>query len=174
MKKYVFAVFGLAKVLIIKLFHWKTIHVKGLVKIASSSIIQSTKKGSISLGNHCSIGNNVEVVSTGGNVVIGSNVHFGNNCMIISRKEITIGDDTIFGPHVYIYDHDHDYNARLNENKYKTGSVKIGNECWIGVNSVILRNTEIGNNCVIGAGSVVHGVIPSYTVLVQKRENTFL
>lgn len=33
----------------------------------------------------------------------------------------------------------------------------IGDGCFIGMNSIILKGTEIGKNCVVGAGSVVSG-----------------
>lgn len=33
----------------------------------------------------------------------------------------------------------------------------IGNNCFIGMNSIILMGSQIGNNCIIGAGSVVCG-----------------
>ena len=44
------------------------------------------------------------------------------------------------------------------------GKISIGNNCFIGYNTVILKNTEIGDNCIIGARSVVKGNIPSGTV----------
>ena len=37
------------------------------------------------------------------------------------------------------------------------GKVTIGNNCFIGMNSVILKGTTIGNNVIVGAGSVVTG-----------------
>jgi len=37
------------------------------------------------------------------------------------------------------------------------GKIKIGNNVFIGMNSIILLNTTIGDNCIIGAGSVVRG-----------------
>lgn len=42
--------------------------------------------------------------------------------------------------------------------------VKIGNNVFIGVNSIILPGVTIGDNVVIGAGSVVTRDIPSNTV----------
>ena len=44
------------------------------------------------------------------------------------------------------------------------GRVIIGNNCFIGYNTLILKGTTIGNNCIIGARSVVKGNIPSNTV----------
>lgn len=40
----------------------------------------------------------------------------------------------------------------------------IGDNCFIGYQACILKNTFIGNNVVIGARSVVKGYIPSNTV----------
>ena len=35
--------------------------------------------------------------------------------------------------------------------------IKIGNNCFIGCNSIILKGTVLGNGCVVGAGAVVCG-----------------
>lgn len=41
-----------------------------------------------------------------------------------------------------------------------TAPTKIGDNCFLGMNSIILPGTTIGNNCIIGAGSVVRGGVP--------------
>jgi acetyltransferase-like isoleucine patch superfamily enzyme len=46
------------------------------------------------------------------------------------------------------------------------GQIKIGNNVFIGTNSIILLNTTIGNNCIVGAGSVVRGQFPDDSVIV--------
>jgi acetyltransferase-like isoleucine patch superfamily enzyme len=40
--------------------------------------------------------------------------------------------------------------------------VTIGDETWIGINTVIMGNVTIGKHCVIGANSVVYKDIPDY------------
>lgn len=47
-----------------------------------------------------------------------------------------------------------------------TGPVSIGDDCWIGMNAIILAGTVLGSGCVVGAGAVVSGSFPSNTVLV--------
>ncbi|MDY3920531.1 MAG: DapH/DapD/GlmU-related protein, partial [Hallerella porci] len=42
--------------------------------------------------------------------------------------------------------------------------VEIGNDVWVGGNSVILPGVKIGNNVVIGAGSVVTKNIPDNVI----------
>lgn len=44
--------------------------------------------------------------------------------------------------------------------------IKVGNNVFIGVNSIILPGVEIGSNVVVGAGSVVTKSIPSDSVAV--------
>ena len=94
--------------------------------------------------------------------------------MLVCRQSITIGEGCEFGPGVLVYDHDHDFRVGLEKKEYKCSDVVIGDHVWIGANTVILRGAVIGDNCVIGAGSVVRGNVPSNTILVQKRENTFV
>lgn len=40
------------------------------------------------------------------------------------------------------------------------GSIWIGDNCFIGIRTIILPNVRIGNGCIIGAGSVVTKDIP--------------
>ena len=75
-----------------------------------------------------------------------------------------------------IYDHDHDISSAesIHDSGYKTSPVVIGDDVWIGANTVILRGTVIGRDCVVGAGSVLKGVYPAGSVIVQKRtENIY-
>ena len=46
------------------------------------------------------------------------------------------------------------------------GTIRIGNNVCIGLNAIILPNTQIGDNCIVGAGSVVKGKIPSNSVVI--------
>lgn len=44
------------------------------------------------------------------------------------------------------------------------GRIRVGNNVFIGVRTIILPGVTIGDNCVIGAGSVVTRDVPSETV----------
>lgn len=75
------------------------------------------------------------------------------NCYIQGGNGIYIGNNTIWGPDVGLISANHDMK---NLNKWKKqDSLIIGNNCWIGMNTVILPGVKIGNNVIIGAGSVV-------------------
>lgn len=55
-----------------------------------------------------------------------------------------------------IRDHDHIIGCGpIAKSGFKTGSVFIGNNVWIGCKSTLLRSIKIGDNAVIGAHSLV-------------------
>lgn len=47
------------------------------------------------------------------------------------------------------------------------GDVFIGNNSFIGLNTIITKPMRIGDNCIIGAGSVVTKDIPSNSVAAE-------
>jgi len=102
----------------------------------------------------------------GYNIYSGENVYFNVNCVVLDTMKITIGNNVFFGPgaHVYAATHPLDPIARRNEENSKP--VTIGNDCWIGGQSVICPGVTIGDGCVIGAGAVVTKDIPAYSFAV--------
>lgn len=75
---------------------------------------------------------------------------------------ITIGDNVTMAPRVHILAHDASTKGFLNYTKI--GRVNIGNNVFIGAESVVLPNVTIGDNVVIGANSTVTKDIPSNSV----------
>lgn len=64
----------------------------------------------------------------------------------------------------------HDYSRSVLRRVYGEviGEAKktiIGDNCFIGMNSILLMGTVLGDNVIVGAGSVVHGNIPSNSVV---------
>ena len=101
-------------------------------------------------------------------VSIGDNCFFNNDCSINALGSIDIGSGSIFGEGVKIYDHNHRFNefdTPLKYQGYTIGCVRIGNNCWIGSNVVILKGASIGDNCVISAGTVISSVVPEKTIV---------
>lgn len=113
-------------------------------------------------------------VRKGAECIIGNHTSVNSDNMIVCHEKITIGDNVQFSPGVQIYDHDHDFRhpEGLKVNYYKTAPVVIGNDVWIGANTIILRGTVLGDGCVVGAGSVVKGEYSDGSVIVQKRNET--
>ncbi len=72
---------------------------------------------------------------------------------------IEIGDNVTMAPRVHILCHDASTKQFLNYTKI--GRVTIGNNVFIGAESVVLPNVTIGDNCIIGANSTVTKDIPA-------------
>ncbi len=101
----------------------------------------------------------------------GGHVHFGNhvyanfNLTMVDDTHIYVGDNTLFGPNVTVATAGHPINPDLRAQEYQYNMpVKIGKNCWIGANSVVVPGVIIGDNVVIGAGSVVTKDIESNVV----------
>ncbi|MEC4003128.1 sugar O-acetyltransferase [Flavobacterium sp. SUN052] len=102
----------------------------------------------------------------GYNIHSGENVYFNVNCVVLDTMKVEIGDNVFFGPSVQIYTATHPLDAVERRTVEFSKPVSIGNDCWIGGNSVILPGVKIGNGCTIGAGSVVTKDIPDNSLAV--------
>ncbi len=85
------------------------------------------------------------------------------NCYIQAINGIEIGSNVLWGPGVGIISANHDKESMLEHRKEKP--IKIGNNVWIGMNSVILPEVELGDNVVVGAGSTVTKSFPENVVI---------
>lgn len=158
---------------VIKLFHMKSVSFGKLPRVSLGTEFSIDKGSRIAIGDMFNMRGTARIrVRNQGELVIGNNVSLNINNMIACHSRIVIGDDVQFSPNVQIYDHDHDFYVEggVKAGKYKVAPVKIGNNVWIGANTVILRGTEIGDNCVVGAGSVIKGTYSDNTLIIQKRE----
>lgn len=102
----------------------------------------------------------------GYNIHSGENVYFNVNCMVLDTMKITIGNNVFFGPGVHLYTATHPLDAIERRSVEFSKPVSIGDDCWIGGNSVICPGVTIGNGCTIGAGSVVTKDIPDNSLAV--------
>ena len=101
----------------------------------------------------------------GFNIEVGSNFFANYNCTMLDVGKITIGDNCFMASNVAIYTAGHPIHPDSRNSMYEYGiPVTIGDNVWIGGNTVICPGVTIGSNCVIGAGSVVTKDIPDWSV----------
>ena len=97
----------------------------------------------------------------GCNTYIGDNFYANYDCIFIDVAPIHIGNNVFFGPRVCLYTAGHPVDAEVRNTQLEYGkSIKIGNDVWIGGNTVVNPGVTIGDNVVIGSGSVVTKDIP--------------
>jgi len=99
-------------------------------------------------------------------LTIGKNVGILDDFMIDGSLcwLISIGNNVQLAARVQIFAHD--ASTKLFLGYDKIGKVVIGDDVFIGQNSIILPNVTIGNRVIIGAGSIVTKDIPSNSVAV--------
>lgn len=113
--------------------------------------------------NHCSSEAYIDYLKRNG-------VHIGEKTVIYAPRHtsidiqkphlISIGSYCKITTGVIILAHDYSISVArrvFGEFVGGTAPTKIGDNCFLGMNSIILPGTQIGNNCIVGAGSVVGG-----------------
>lgn len=117
----------------------------------------------IALNNHANMGINAEII-------IGKNTRIHSRTRITAAGSVTIGNNVLIAPEVFITDHNHGMNPELKEGYAKQEliikPVKINEGTWIGQRVCILPGVTIGQHCIIGAGSVCTHSIPDYCMAV--------
>lgn len=134
------------------------------------------------IGNGVRIEKNVVIwQTTGGKVTIGDNCYIGIGTIINSSQggEIKIGKDTLIAAYCLIQDNDHGTTAGTLIRKQPNFSnpIQIGNDCWLGASTCVLKGVIIEDGTIIGANSVVTKNISSESIAVgvpakilKKRE----
>ena len=163
---------GIIKMAWTKLWHFSSFSGPVISLVSPHTEITMDSGSELRIGKNSKMRDGAKIrVRKGAVCIIGNNSSVNSNNMIACHERIEIGNDVQLSPNVQIYDHDHDFRAEggVKAQKFKTNPVKIGNNVWIGADTVILRGTELGDNCVVGAGCVVKGKYEAGSVIVQKR-----
>ena len=101
----------------------------------------------------------------GRHVFMGNRVYANYNLTLVDDGNIYIGDYVMFGPNVTVATANHPIDSTLRQRALQYNKeIHIGNNVWIGANTVIVPGVSIGNNSVIGAGSVVTRNIPDNVI----------
>ncbi|TXE12076.1 sugar O-acetyltransferase [Seonamhaeicola algicola] len=101
----------------------------------------------------------------GYNIEIGNNFYSNYNLVILDCAKVSIGNNVFIAPNVGIYTAGHPIHHEPRNNEFEYAfPIHIGNNAWIGGNTVINPGVTIGNNVVIGSGSVVTKNIPDNVI----------
>ncbi len=102
-------------------------------------------------------------------ILVDDGTNIGRNVTISAVKKITIGRKCLISYNVSILDHDHEVDnpkiSPMDSQPVKAEDVIIGDNCFIGAHSFILKGVKLGNHCVVGANSVVTKSFPANSVI---------
>lgn len=144
--------------------HW-------MQRISPSADVKIFGNASVSIGRNIELAADCDIQAHGeGKVSIGDGTYMNRFCMVSAHKSVTIGKHCMFGPSVKIFDNNHKFSREEGvSSDLSSAPIKIGDNCWIASNVIILKGAEIGDNCVIGAGCVVNGIIPAGSIVKLKQ-----
>ena len=156
----------------IRYFQFREIHRSNKIK---SPILITPKY--ISLGKGVHIRNNARIEGVAKynstlynpHIIIGENVGIEQNVHITCADLIEIGANTAIAANVTITDIHHPYDdisLPIEKQNLKVNPVKIGRDCKIYNNAVVLPGVQIGDHVTVGANSVVNVSLPDYCVAV--------
>ena len=101
-------------------------------------------------------------------IEIGAGCFLNRNTMLAAYERIEIGDHVMFANGCFVGDADHRFDDPDTPVTWQgfasKGPVRIGSNCWFGVNCVVTSGVTIGERCVIGANSVVNRDLPPGTI----------
>lgn len=79
---------------------------------------------------------------------------------------VTIGDDVTIAAGTVLLTHDNSViKCNLNATDY-FGRIIIGNQCFVGMHSILLPGVELGDHTIVGAGSVVTKSFPKGNIVI--------
>lgn len=136
----------------------------------------SANLGTISVQEKTCIRGSLEIQRANGRIEIGSNCYIGDHTRLWAADSIRIGNHVLVAHNVNIFDNDTHptdyqerrddaeniifYGKRLDYSSLHCSPVEIGDDVWIGCNSIILKGVTIGNGVIVAAGSVVTKDVP--------------
>jgi acetyltransferase-like isoleucine patch superfamily enzyme len=120
------------------------------------------KAKSLSFGEGTSVYDDVLIF---GNVTVGKNTWVGPHVILDGSGGLHIGDNCSISAGVQVYSHNTvQWAVSAGKESYEYKATKIGNNCFIGPQTIIQNGVTVGDNCVVGANSFVNKDIPVKTI----------
>lgn len=151
-----------------------------------SCITFNIDHGSLSIRHHSKVGCRHIWIRFGGKVSIGSYTNINEGGEIRADNSINIGSYNQISYGVRIWDTNTHNMLSASERRAiteryfpyfgyesrcpKTAPIYVGDDCWIGEDTTILKGSHIGNECIIGYGTLLSGQeIPDKSRVVNER-----
>lgn len=134
-------------------------------RIRSSARLDIFPYNKLVMGRRSTIESRACINNGVGDVIIGNNSRIGIGSTVIGP--VVIGNDVRLAQNIVISGLNHNYedvDRLIHEQGVSRSLVTVGDDVWIGANSVITAGVTIGKHSVVAAGSVVTRSLPEYCV----------
>lgn len=150
-------------------------------RLTFAGAISKVTNSTICVGADCAIFGRLVCNTPAASISIGDRCFVNSGCLIDCCVEITLGSDVLIAQEAMIIDHnshsvywrgrENDLQAHLGGGGDKDWSVvemapvSIGDRCWVGARSILLKGVSLGSGCVVGAGAVVTKSFPPNSLI---------
>ena len=121
--------------------------------------------GQVRFHGHADLSEGISLSNTG-EMDIGANCFTNVNCTLWCSQHVSIGNDFTAGWNVLIRDSDGHCMMENGEAKPCTKPIRIGNHCWVGSDSTVMKGSEMGNDSVLAMRSLLNKPWPQEHILL--------
>jgi acetyltransferase-like isoleucine patch superfamily enzyme len=146
------------------------------LRIGNGARVIVPKADSLRFGDDCWIASHVEM-NAGGVMQFGDRVTVQRNTTL--NGNISVGAGCLFAPNVFASSGEHQFRLvpwitirdqellaeQQNAGQNRSARIDIGEDCWIGTNSVILAGVTLGRGAIVGAGAIVRRDVEPYEIV---------
>ena len=167
----------------VQITHGKHITCGKRVKFEDYAEIHGLCSEGLVFGNDVTIGRGVMIRPSsyyggdlGKGLEIGDNSSIGPDAYVGCSGKIVIGKNVMFGPKCSLFAENHNFadeGKTIKSQGVNQKGIVIEDDCWIGINVIILDGVHIGKGCVIGGGTLLTHDVPDGTIVIDKR-NRFI
>jgi len=132
--------------------------------------------GSISIGHHTTLNGSWALADLDpANADGGPKIRIGSYCSILwdfqcnAAVSVEVRDYVLIAPRVFITDSDHVVDPEGERTTlcraFRSAPVVIEDNCWLGVNAVILKGVRVGHHAIVGANAVVTKDVEPHSIV---------
>lgn len=144
------------------------------VHVGSGSVIAAGPQAVVTLGSGVWLGRDCEI-SAGNRIEVGARTSLQHRTQL--HGDVVIGAGCVGAANLYVSSGEHgfrdtphlpirvqDFHRARRPADARNRPVVIGDDCWLGINVVVMPGITIGRGCVVGSNSVVTRDLPPYTI----------
>ena len=111
----------------------------------------------------------IKPVGGAGDLDIGPGSFINSGCVLYTGHGIRIGANVLIAANCTLAPTNHEFadpNRPIRAQGFRPsrGGIVIGDDVWIGANTVLLDGARIGRGSVVGAASLVRGALPDFCI----------
>jgi acetyltransferase-like isoleucine patch superfamily enzyme len=151
--------------------HWEMLRREAFARWPlHGNVLEALREGRLEIGPQVLLESGVWITAPGqARVKIGAGTFLNMGVMVAAEQLVEIGEHCMIANGSFISDSSHRYDDPDKPVTWQgfvtKGPTRIGDNCWLGANSVVTSGVTIGERCVIGANSVVTKDIEAHSIV---------